>query len=457
MADMQFSIGGDNAPFMSALKGAEASAKESGAKITEAMGIEGVKSERALHGKLSSAFKDLTKNGTTSAEAIGGAFENMTEGLKLSMGSMVALLVVTELVKTLYEGHEAAEKFAGAIKDAGSVNMDVTNQSVNEINENIKKLKADADATNLGTMSALQAGATVVMQALEDHKSISATIKEDAEKNLELTKQQHELEDAAGTKAVTLENDVLRLKIEGKDKEAEAIKEITALKDKQEDADKKHQTETVKSLQEQIDLTKALASVTAEKEGVRKNQEFNAIAKQESEEQEKRSGVGKTDNQKLSDLQAQTKRDQALVENAGTANNADEAIAIEKLKLSVEKDLTAEKQLQQDIQKKSLDAFLKGNEKDAETHKKQLEVTERRAELMKDQQQAQKEVNATALDTKMFHGESSSLAKLGLGGRVSGANYGNQAQLKASEEAVKHLADVNKKLDKMAGSIGLAQ
>jgi hypothetical protein len=47
-------------------------------------------------------------------------------------------------------------------------------------------------------------------------------------------------------------------------------------------------------------------------------------------------------------------------------------------------------------------------------------------------------------------------AKVGLGGGVTGANYGNASQLKASQEAATHLKDIKAEITKLSSSVGLA-
>jgi len=38
---------------------------------------------------------------------------------------------------------------------------------------------------------------------------------------------------------------------------------------------------------------------------------------------------------------------------------------------------------------------------------------------------------------------------------VSGANYGNQSQLKAAQDAANHLQEINAAMKKLAGEIGV--
>jgi len=592
MSDVQFSIGGSAAPFKSALKEATEAAKESGAKISESFGIEGVKSERALHTRFLGAFKDITAGGKSSAEAIGGAFENLTEGLRLSLGSMVALLAVSELVKSVYEGYEAFNKMREAGENALSINEDITSKSfdrtgesakkakeaaaepvqigvqgdeakssieqvgeavesvqeeantptqlqldafvsessVEKVKDTIKKLQDDAKANDLSANSSILAGPEILIQALAEEKSISAAIREDAEKTFDLNKEAHDLEDAASAKTIKNENDVLQLKLGGYDKEAEALSQLQEMQAKLADAQDKHDQETIDALTKQIELQQQLNAAKIEK---KEDDKLASLQKDEQAEQDKQDELGKTDAEKLADIQAKVEKDQDALNAKKDADTPKSAFDVEvqlgddarngtsnktraneeeALKLQILKDQTKEKELQAALTKSNADltkdllaeerrakeageteAQKLQDSKDAVTQDKskldaakddgslastqnllklrlqyEKDITaqreqqtkydaeqEKRAKLLTEQKEAQQAVQATALDAKLFHGEVSSLAKTGLGGRVSGPNYGNQAQLKASQDAAKHLADIKAQLAKL-GSIGVA-
>ena len=460
MSDVNFTIGGTPAPFLSAMERVKASAKEGASKVSESFGIEGVKSERALHTRFLGAFNDITKGGTNSAEAIGGAFEQMTEGLKLSMGSMVALLAVSELVKGMYAGYEAAEKMKTSVKDALSINTDVTGQSVEQVQSSIKKLNDDAEANNLGAMSTMQAGATAMVQAFEEGKSISAVVREDAEEYNRLKQEAHDMEDAEGAKAIDRENQILQLRLEGKDKEAESIEKLGALQDKLDTATDKKDQAQIEALNTQIDLTQKLQDLEDKKEYQKQDAKFKDILKQEADEQAQQDAIGATDAQKLAAAQAKTAGDQKKLDAFGEADNQEQANTKEQIRLDILKDQTKEKELQTSIQKKMVEDWQKANDRDFADGKKKAEqekkFAEDKAKLLKEQSEAQTAFQAASLDATMFNGQVSSLAKVGLGGRVSGANYGNQAQLKAVQESAKHLADIKAAFQKLSGSVGVA-
>ena len=458
MADVNFTIGGSAAPFKSAMQEVTQSAKESAAKVTESFGVEGVKSERALHGKLQSAFADLTKSGTNSAEAIGGAFTNLTEGLKLSMGSMIALLAVSELVKSFYAGYQAAEKMKTSVKDALSINSDVTHQSVEQVQDDIKRLKDDADANNLASMSALQAGATAVVQAFEEGKSISEVVKEDAEEYNRLKQEAHDMEDELATKSIDNENAILQLKVEGMDSEVEGLEKLQKMEEDLAKANAAHNDREIAALHEKQDLEDQLADKKIAAAARERDAKLDDTRMEIAEEQANRG----TDADKLKFAHQQEEKAKTGFGDANT--KATDPLDIEKKRLEWEKSITKEKNLQKEISDKQIKAFLDGNEKDAEHYKKQqeaaqkkLEAEEKRTKLLQEQKEAQQAVTAAVLDSTLFHGEASSLAKVGLGGRVSGANYGNQAQLKAAQDAAKHLAEINAELKKFSGAVGVAQ
>jgi colicin import membrane protein len=483
-------------------------AKESASKVTESFGIEGVKSERALHTRFMGAFKDITANGTNSAEAIGGAFENMAEGLKLSMGSMIALMAVSELVKSVYEGYEAFEKMEKAGKDALSIDTDVTHQSVEKVQESIKKLNEDAEAHNLAAMSSLQAGAEVVVQAFEEGKNLGEVVKEDAEEYNELKQKAHEMEDAEGAKQINNANAVLELKLQGHEKEAEALAHQQQMQEKLDAASEKHDEKTIDALNQEISLEDQIAA----KEAARKAKETTdkveglqrdvyaeqmsrgtdadklKLAKQQEEhakfaygdaltlgkdpvdieqkrlewekaitrekelqkaqddkvkatqkeitaEQERRKEIGETDKQRLDDAKAQSKKD---ADALAAAQGKGDKQTLLNLQLQAEKSLTAQKEAQLKVDQQA------------------KEFAEQKTKILQEQKEAQQAVAAAQLDATMFHGEASSLAKLGLGGRVSGANYGNASQLKAAQDAAKHLAEINAAFKKLQSSIGIA-
>jgi len=565
MGDIQFTIGGTPAPFLTAMQQVKESAKESAEKVTESFGIEGVKSERALHGRFESAFKDITKNGTNSAEAIGGAFENLTEGLKLSMGSMIALLAVTELVKGMYAGYEAAEKMSGAVKDALSIDSNVSDQSVEKVNEDIKKLKADAEATNLASMSNMTAGATVFIQALEEGKAIADVTREDAESYNRIKKEAHDMEDAQAAKEINNANAVLALKVEGHDKEADALAHEQEMQEKLLAAKDKGNQDTIDALNKQLELESQLAAKQEEAEQAKKDKQVADISKQIAAEVDKRNEAGMSDEDKLAAIKTrETQEDNRLRAAVGTApvgtpivieqpadttpdpnagndkkfsaaylimhpelaprqeqpkkSNQDipivplDPIEAAKLELQYNKYVTAEKELQAKLDKskadltkqiaaeqnkgkrpeqanietlaeskldrtRDTDAYTKAQQ-DGKTGEEDLlklrlqmeksitaqreaqakvdQDSAKRVQLIKEQKQAQQDVQAAQLDATMFHGAVSSLAKIGAGGRVSGANYGNQSQLKAAQEAAKHLGEINKKIDALAKGIGVA-
>ena len=454
MSDVNFTLGGTPAPFMSAMEQVKASAKESAEKVTESFGIEGVKSERALHTRFASAFKDITKGGTNSAEAIGGAFENLTEGLRLSMGSMVALLAVSELVKSAYEGYEAAEKMKGALKDALSIDTDVTNQSVEEVAENVKKLKADAEASNLAAMSSLQSGMTTLIQSIEEGKSMMEVTVEDAENYHRLQQEAHDMEDQQSAKEINNANAVLALKAEGHDKEAEALAHEQEMTEKLTEAERKWNQETIDALNKQIELEGELSAKQASDAEQAKVRRVEDVEKEVGSELDRQREIGMTDKQKLE--VAHQKTQDASTALTGADPKTTDPLEIAKMELEYNRAKTAEMEQQANINKKNLEMFLKGNEKDAEERKKQEETAARKLSLLKDQREAQVALNNAAVDATLFHGEASSLARSGLGGRVSGPNNGNASQLKASQEAAKHLAEIKASIAKLSGSIGVA-
>lgn len=454
MSDVNFTIGGTAAPFLSAMEQVKANAKESAAKVSESFGIEGVKGERALHTSFTNAFKDITKNGTTSAEAVGGAFESMTEGLRLNLGTMAALIAVSVLVKGLYAGYEAGEKMEKSVKDALSIDSDVTNQSVDKVAENVKKLKEDAEANNLASMSSMTAGAEVLIQAFEEGKSISAVVREDAENYNKLKKEAHDMEDAEGAKTIQNSNAVLQLKVDGHDKDAEALEHEQEMQAKLLDAQEKKNQVTIDALHQEMALEDQLAAKERNKAQDAKDQQLEDLRMQVAEEQHNRGG----DSDKLAWAKDKTQHDKTEFAHAMTQGT--DPIAIEKARLQWEKSITAEQNVQKEINDKKLKAFEKGNETAAEQSKKQieaakkaLELAERKKDLLKEQTDAQATLNSAAVDATLFHGEASSLAKSGLGGRVSGANYGTGAQLKAAQDAAKHLADIKQQIAKLGSNI----
>jgi hypothetical protein len=456
VSDVAFSIGGTPAPFLTAMEQVKQSARDGASKVADAFGVEGLRGERAIRGRFLESFNDITKGGTNTAEAVGGAFASMAEGLKLSMGSMIALLAVSELVKGLYSGYQAAEKMKSSVKDALSINTDVTSQSVEQVQEDIKKLNADADANNLASMSSMAAGATVFVQALEEGKSISDVTREDAENYNRLKKEAHDMEDQEGAKAIDNANAVLELKVEGHDKEADALAHEQEMNEKILEAKAKGNQAQEDALNKQLELEGELATRQENEEQGKKFDKVHELEKQSSAEIDKQSQIGMTDSQKLDAAKAKVKQDEDALAQMPQAG-ADNALALAEKNLEYEKDKTAEKELQYAADKKNFELFQKGNEIDAEQKKKQDEATAKKLALLKEQQEAQQAVAAAGVDASLFHGEVSSLAKVGLGGRVSGANYGNQAQLKAVQDAAKHLADIKASMAKLSGAIGIAQ
>ena len=508
MSDIMFTIGGTPAPFISAMEKVKESAKESAEKVSESLGIEGVKGERAIRGRFIESFHEITKNGANSAEAIGGAFTSMAEGLKLSMGSMIALLAVSELVKSVYSGYEAAEKMKTSVKDALNIDTDVTHQSVEKVQDSIKKLNEDAEANNLAAMSSLEAGATAVVQAFEEGKTISEVVREDAEQYNKLKQEAHEMEDAQGAKAIDNANAVLELKLAGHDKEAEALEKQQQMQEKLYAASDKHNQQTIDALNQEKDLEEQitekenarkekaaedkledlerevyaekmnrgtdadkvklaqdqttharLAMVAADANGstdpiaveqarleyqkaLTKEKDLHktlddkakATQKEITDEQQKQKELGETDTQRLGDAKAQSKKD---ADALAAAQGKTDKQGILNLQLQLEKSITAQKQAQVRVDQQA------------------KEFAERKAALLQEQKDAQQALASAALDSTLFHGEVSSLAKTGLGGRVSGPNFGNASQLKAAQDAAKHLSDINKKLDSLS-KIGVA-
>ncbi len=572
MPEVEVTFTGNTAPFMSALEKVKESAKETGEKVSESIGVEGLKGEGRLHAKFLGAFKDITAGGKSSAEAIGGAFENLSEGLRLSMGSMVALLAISELVKSVYEGNEAFNKMHEAGENALSINKDVTSKSIDmttdsakemheevekpveigvkgeaaqsaiektretvkdvkeelempsqvqldafvsdssveKVKDTIKKLQDDAAANNITTNSSLIAGAEVLVQSLREWKSVSSVVREDAVKAFELNKEAHDLEDAASAKTINDANTVLQMKLDGHDKEAEAFEKEAEMQEKLHAAQEKHDQQTIDALNTQIELTQKL---TETEEYKKSDDKFKGIVKEEDAEKAKQDEAGKTDIQKLADAKSKTQQDQDKVDNYGDSLNQEGANAKEALRLQLLKDQTKEKELQATVDKSNTELVkslaeeerksreagqtegqkLKDSkdtvkddqrnideatddgtaentqnllklklqlEKDITAEREQQQRYDaeqvRKLDLLKEQKEAQQAVQATALDATLFHGVASSLAKTGLGGRVSGPNFGNQSQLKAAQDAVKHLADLNKKLDAFGKSIGVA-
>ncbi len=457
MSDVSFEVGGSAAPFMSVMDQVKANAKESASKVTEAFGIEGLKGERALHTRFLGAFKDITKGGQSSAEAIGGAFENLTEGLRLSLGSMIALLALSELVKGLYSGYEAAEKMRSSLKDALSVNTDISKQSVQQVQENIKKLNEDAQANNLASMSSLQAGATVFVEALEEGKTISQVVREDAENYNRIKQEAHDMEDAAAARTIDNENAVLALRAEGHDKEADALAHEQEMQEKILNAQAKGNQNTIDALNQQMALEQQITDRKEAAEAKSKAEKVSSLQAELSEEVKRTSDVGATEEQKLKEAQ-DARQKAADIWTANTNPDGSEKTDEDNLKqeITLQKAITAEKEAQHAVDLKHYREFAEWNEKGAEQAKRAREQAEQRVRLTQEEQEAQRAVNEARLGNSIWHGEASSSARVGLGGRVTGANYGNEAQLRAVQDSAKHLADIKASIQKLAQAVGVA-
>jgi hypothetical protein len=386
MSDIQASLGANITPFKQAMAEATVLAKQTGAKIGDSLGVEGLKSSERLKGSIQGFFKDLAGGADVSTAAMG----RLSDSFRMGAGALVAVAAVQYLASALQKGYESAQKFGEALKESLSISGDNSKKSLEQMNDEIAQLKQQAKDTDLAAMSKLEAGATVFVQALEQGKNISDVIVEDAKEHFDIVQKEHAEEDAAATQSIAQQNEILGLKIAGNEEMADAMQDELNDQNRLLELQRKGDADAIAALQEQIDLKKKLRDITKDKA---EQKDSSSLDGQIAAERAKQQEIGKTPEQKLADAQAKVASDQAKIAAAAAANTphseADlrekllgdalggtsaetRALEAKKEKLKLEQDITAEMQLQNDVTKQNADATRSASEQESDRVKSAL-------------------------------------------------------------------------------------
>ena len=431
-----FTIGADATPFKQAMSQVQSVAKETSEKI----GIEGLKGERALHSQISGFFKDIS-SGAGIAES---AMSRLGESFKMSAGTIAAFVAVEFLFDTLKKGYEISEKFKTAVNDSLQINTDNSQKSIAQLEEEVEKLKQQAKDTDLGAMSNLEAGAAVAVEYLTNAKSLTETINDDAREHFEIVEKEREEQDAAASRSIEMENEVLRLKIAGQTAQAEVLQDEQRDEAKLTELERQRNTQAVADLKQQIDLKEQLR----EKEGSDKSSKMlkeqedkvrdsiNRANTEAGNEERKALFERLSALEKIKFLEEQI----AALKKIQTDPNASELMKAQ-ARLEAAKNAAQLDPLKKEQDQKNLKAFQKGNELDSRVGGVQDEKVKAQADLASAQ-----------IDAMGFHGQVSSLRRQGFGGGI-GPNQNNDQQ-KAMIQAKDHLKDISKKLDALTGHAG---
>ena len=430
-------IGLDIAPAQQSFKELIANAAAAGKKMGDSLGVGVTSNEKRLHRNFDRLFESIASGGNI----VESVFQGIGNSVRLSLPLGVALIGVKTLYEAFSTGIEVADKFGKAFKNAVSFStQDLGSKSVEEINQNIEKLKQDEADTNLTALSSLQQGATVLVQALEKGQSLSTTILQDAQQHLDVQKELNKEIDIAASKKFKDEADLQELHNAGLNEEATRLKNREALEktlvDARGSATQAPKPETIAQIQRLIAADDAaLVKKRQDTANEKTTRDFNQNLKDEQEAQAlfaQAHEEGLTNIQKeveISNRLAQEKFEKPLMTDQGSI---DKAIA---------KDTNDLDKLNKEDTKNAIEAGHKLFQDLYDGFKEKADIQTKQAEVQSKIDQAETN-RALGIGSGI---EVSSLRKVGLGGRVGVAT--KDPQVEAIKEGNNTLKLLQQKLD----------
>lgn len=411
MADVEVSVGANITPFKTAMAQVSAQAKQTG----ETLGLEiGSKGSYREEVRFERGIKSLTAglaNAKDPVQAFGAVLEGLGRSFRITGGALLAFAIGDFIREQLTKAAESATEFytkTDAIFEVGkNSTKEFTESAVKSFEEAEKHYGEEGFLERIiygkGQRDTIANGKAAVEQAKEQLRGLrEAEYKTEAEKASQdpQVKMQGELD------AINQEYDE-KVKAAKKNSDDIANIEVARTEKLQEVYDKFY-----KDQREKLDKLKTdLIHAQDQKEG-------------------------------LEGLKATTREDQAKLpdlENVPVDTLKSE-IALTEQQIQVQKDLNAEKAEQTRLDKEAAEAQKKGLENAEKMEELGGEQANKRIEAI----YAKQKLNDALNDVGVFHGQASSLRKIGLGGT---AVQNNSEQVKKLEELKQGLNKINESLN----------
>lgn len=477
--DAKATIGGDATPLQKVFADVQAAAKKTGQTIGLELGTRRQAGEEMRMQRGLDMFLRSLSGATDPITAVTGAVEGLGRAFRVVGPLMIATAIGGFLYEQFTKATEASDKLITSLRKSTEVN--VATSSVAELKRQVESFdKIEEQYNDRGLLEKIIFGASggdsLHQAALDLNELRKATIQlDEAAKNAALS--EAKLLEASSNPADQKRGADLRQQLAAQDDQRDAQDRLDLAK-KQET---KHQQE----------LDAATKELEMRRAGVRRaSRHFNAEAQVEAEIEQRRTLAAKALEK---DKQIVADNEKALANYRGAArleaNKANSAnividskevgrIQAETQALAFEDELAKtvtpgkkaallrgqldadkakarllvgpglEVQHAQALNKIKQDQ-LKLDQLLTEQANKQWALAQQQVDLVFEKADAQKDVARAQVDAMGFHGEVSSLRRLGFAGGI-GSNK-NQQQLKTLEESKKHLQKIEQEITKLAG------
>ena len=416
MSDSEVTIGANLTPFKRAMEEVKATAAEAGNKVKETLGFESGNNQafrsenRAVKGV--ERFTAALTNAKDPITGFAQGLEGLASGFRLT-GAVFAGFAIGDFLREQFtKAAESAQDFYEKTDKVFSVGKE-SSRSFKE--DAIKEFdKATEEYGKMGFLDKLIFGQGYEATIARGKETVEAIRQEVAEANAKLIRDETALINGNPEQKRDAQIEVLRDKYKTLGDNAKSPEEKKALEEKL-------QAEIAAVDQKYLDQEDArLQKVSDKQEREREKEKAGYVALAEEKEKQAKLADEAGGGSKISKLQKELDEATRKVKTTwGTA--------VEQAKL-----VTAQMEAQNRLS-------------DAQTEEanKRKELQDDIAKKTKEQTTDQNAVRSALEETTIFHGEVSSLRKIGLGGGVS---QNNSEQVKKLTEANKRLDDINTQL-----------
>ena len=495
--EVQATVGANITPFMRSMAEVKASAKETG----EAIGVElgdkgGRREEMRLQRGLDGFLKSLS-NAKDPVSALGGAVEGLSTAFAASGVALLAIGIGTAVYEQFSKASEASKKLETDIGNLGHVNPD--NESVRQLQQNIDDFqKVEDEYKERGLLERVLFGPeedrlfkeasalTEIKKNLLEIKQIqeedtraharqlqASTNPQDQQRGRQLLKSlsdDHEKSDLQDKLAAAeKEHDAAQKKLDQQESLIAGAREaakhgsrrtntlavaseghdenVAAVKSAQDriDAIKKAQADLASAQQAENDKDSREAGEKASKEEADRIKE--AVAKQ-NEIKSEAAMEGMSGEQKAAALRNQIRvrtEDQDIVGPRQQSKVLSDQNEILELQLALKKQIA-------ENDRESATKAAEATRKAQEQAERLTELKNRRADLLTQQAQAKSDATTATVEAMGFHGQVSSLRRVGFGSAPTGGHAA--AQLKAAQEANNRLQKISQEITTLNQKIG---
>lgn len=422
MSDVQVTVGASITPFKAAMEQVKAQAVQTGKAVKESLGVEsgsfsGFREEqRATRGI--ERFTAALANAKDPISGFTGAIEGLAQGFRLT-GAIFAGFAIGDFVREqLTKAAESAQDFYNKTDAIFAVGKNSTHEFIESSVKSFQE--AEKQYENEGWLEKIIYG-----KGQEATLANARKAAEGAVKVLQDVRNRASRDDAEKSNADPAE----RLK-----------GEIDLINDEYDEKKKK-------ALENGDDLTNIELARKEKIANAQKSYDDKILSlnKEITDEEEKRAEVGMTSQEKLEASKKKSREAEKAYYDSGDAGYTG-VEDILKLKLDMEKAITAEKEAQANYDKDQTDQ----TKKQLEQFTKQNEQSQKREDLFESQGPANNARNYALNDLSIFHGQTSSLRKIGLG---AGVSSNNSEQLKKLDEANKNLDKIHGELEKLTTNL----